>query len=154
MTGELILRWAPLTTRGGTFSDCYASVVDDSSPTGRSDFVIKLLSQDPSNYRDAPTEGIRRILERVLGTSIPRGVPLPTEHIDYVRLSTTVATNALLERKGQDHALIITKGFRDLLEIGNQTRPRIFELDIKRALPLYSQVVEVDERVTLSKSSY
>lgn len=88
----------------------------------------------------------------MLGTSIPRGKPLPTEHIDYVRLSTTVATNALLERKGQDHALIITKGFRDLLEIGNQTRPRIFELDIKRALPLYSQVVEVDERVTLSES--
>lgn len=72
--------------------------------------------------------------------------PLTAEN---VRLSTTVATNALLERKGQDHALVITKGFRDLLEIGNQTRPRIFELDIRRALPLYSTVVEVDERVTL-----
>lgn len=71
---------------------------------------------------------------------------------DYVRLSTTVATNALLERKGQDHALVITKGFRDLLEIGNQTRPRIFDLNIKRALPLYSKVVEVDERVTLGVS--
>ena len=60
-----------------------------------------------------------------------------------------MATNALLERKGQDHALVITKGFRDLLEIGNQTRPRIFDLNIRRALPLYSEVVEVDERVTL-----
>jgi 5-oxoprolinase (ATP-hydrolysing) len=73
----------------------------------------------------------------------------PLINVDYVRLSTTVATNALLERKGQDHALVITKGFRDLLEIGNQARPRIFDLNIKRALPLYSKVLEVDERVTL-----
>ncbi|BEJ15272.1 hypothetical protein CspHIS471_0410390 [Cutaneotrichosporon sp. HIS471] len=134
--------------RGGTFTDVHASVLD-ASVGGRSEFVIKLLSQDPGNYADAPTEGIRRVLERVTGTSIPRGEPLPVKHLDYVRLSTTVATNALLERKGQDHALVITKGFRDLLEIGNQTRPRIFDLNIKRALPLYSKVVEVDERVTL-----
>ena len=71
--------------------------------------------------------------------------------LEYVRLSTTVATNALLERKGQKHALLITKGFKDLLEIGNQARPRIFDLNIKRALPLYSTAVEVDERVTLGK---
>ncbi|TXT07669.1 uncharacterized protein COLE_04593 [Cutaneotrichosporon oleaginosum] len=135
--------------RGGTFTDVHASVLDPSG--GRREFVIKLLSQDPGNYADAPTEGIRRVLERVTGTSIPRGEPLPIKHLDYVRLSTTVATNALLERKGQDHALVITKGFRDLLEIGNQTRPRIFDLNIKRALPLYSKVVEVDERVTLGK---
>jgi len=68
---------------------------------------------------------------------------------DYIRLSTTVATNALLERKGHKHALLITKGFKDLLLIGNQTRPKIFDLNIRRPSPLYSKVVEVDERVTL-----
>lgn len=68
---------------------------------------------------------------------------------DYIRLSTTVATNALLERKGKKHALLITKGFKDLLLIGNQSRPRIFDLNIRRPPPLYSAVVEVDERVTL-----
>lgn len=69
--------------------------------------------------------------------------------IDYVRLSTTVATNALLERKGKKHALVITKGFKDLLLIGNQSRPKIFDLNIRRPSPLYSTVLEVDERVTL-----
>jgi 5-oxoprolinase (ATP-hydrolysing) len=68
---------------------------------------------------------------------------------DYIRLSTTVATNALLERKGHKHALLITRGFKDLLLIGNQTRPKIFDLNIRRPPPLYSAVIEVDERVTL-----
>ncbi|KAG6841174.1 hypothetical protein C0991_001099 [Blastosporella zonata] len=68
---------------------------------------------------------------------------------DYIRLSTTVATNALLERKGHKHALLITRGFKDLLLIGNQSRPKIFDLNIRRPSPLYSTVVEVDERVTL-----
>ena len=68
---------------------------------------------------------------------------------DYIRLSTTVATNALLERKGHKHALLITKGFGDLLLIGNQSRPKIFDLNIRRPPPLYSTVLEVDERVTL-----
>ena len=68
---------------------------------------------------------------------------------DYIRLSTTVATNALLERKGHKHALLITKGFKDLLLIGNQSRPKIFDLNIRRPPPLYTTVVEVDERVTL-----
>ncbi|KAG5635606.1 hypothetical protein H0H81_010644, partial [Sphagnurus paluster] len=67
----------------------------------------------------------------------------------YIRLSTTVATNALLERKGHKHALLITRGFKDLLLIGNQSRPKIFDLNIRRPAPLYSAVVEVDERVTL-----
>jgi 5-oxoprolinase (ATP-hydrolysing) len=69
--------------------------------------------------------------------------------VDYIRLSTTVATNALLERKGHRHALLITKGFKDLLLIGNQSRPKIFELNIRRSPPLYSKVLEIDERVTL-----
>lgn len=74
---------------------------------------------------------------------------MPSKKLENIRLSTTVATNALLERKGEDHALLITKGFKDLLEIGNQSRPRIFDLAIKRPSTLYSDVVEVDERVTL-----
>ena len=69
--------------------------------------------------------------------------------LDYIRLSTTVATNALLERKGHKHALLITKGFKDLLLIGNQSRPKIFDLNIRRPPPLYSTVLEIDERVTL-----
>jgi len=69
--------------------------------------------------------------------------------LDYIRLSTTVATNALLERKGHKHALLITRGFKDLLLIGNQSRPKIFDLNIRRPAPLYSTVLEVDERVTL-----
>ena len=69
--------------------------------------------------------------------------------LDYIRLSTTVATNALLERKGHKHVLLITRGFKDLLLIGNQSRPKIFDLNIRRPPPLYSTVIEVDERVTL-----
>lgn len=77
----------------------------------------------------------------------PGDLPLiPTEH---VRLSTTVATNALLERRGAAHALFITEGFKDLLSIGNQARPRIFDLHIQKASHLYGDVIEVDERVTL-----
>ncbi|KAH0835797.1 Hydantoinase/oxoprolinase-domain-containing protein [Lanmaoa asiatica] len=71
------------------------------------------------------------------------------KNVDYIRLSTTVATNALLERKGHRHTLLTTKGFKDLLLIGNQSRPRIFDLNIRRAVPLYSDAVEVDERVAL-----
>ena len=108
------------------------------------------------------------MLEIVTGEKIPRGTVLNTDKIgklfrlgcksrvlnpwmipDYIRLSTTVATNALLERKGHKHALLITKGFKDLLLIGNQSRPKIFDLNIRRPPPLYSAVLEVDERVTL-----
>ncbi|KAB5592303.1 5-oxoprolinase [Ceratobasidium theobromae] len=140
--------------RGGTFCDVHASYPGDNSEE-RKEMVVKLLSQDPNNYRDAPTEGIRRVLEKVLGKSLPRGEKLNTDKIelwwgqDYIRLSTTVATNALLERKGQKHALVITKGFKDLLIIGNQSRPKIFDLNIRRPLPLFSEVLEVDERVTI-----
>ncbi|KAG0701461.1 Hydantoinase/oxoprolinase-domain-containing protein [Suillus ampliporus] len=135
--------------RGGTFCDVHASYPDPDDPNERKDIIVKLLSQDTANYGDAPTEGIRRVLEIVTGEKIPRGSVLDTSKIDYIRLSTTVATNALLERKGHRHALLITKGFKDLLLIGNQSRPRIFDLNIRRPNPLYSEVVEVDERVTL-----
>lgn len=135
--------------RGGTFCDVHASYPDPDNLHERKDIVVKLLSQDPGNYKDAPTEGIRRVLETITGKVIPRGSILDTSKIDYIRLSTTVATNALLERKGHKHALVITRGFKDLLLIGNQSRPKIFDLNIRRPPPLYSKVIEVDERVTL-----
>ncbi|KAI9464797.1 5-oxoprolinase [Russula earlei] len=135
--------------RGGTFCDVYADYPDPDNNEHRRELIVKLLSQDPSNYNDAPTEGIRRVLEAVTGQEIPRGEKLDIAKIDYIRLSTTVATNALLERKGRKHALLITKGFKDLLLIGNQSRPKIFDLNIRRPPPLYSTVVEIDERVTL-----
>ncbi|KAJ3168792.1 hypothetical protein HK101_011585 [Irineochytrium annulatum] len=113
--------------RGGTFTDviAFAPIL----PSGYRNVVVKLLSVDPQNYPDAPREGIRRI--------------------QVIRMGTTVATNALLERQGERVALFITTGFKDLLHIGNQARPRIFDLEIKMPDVLYERVVEVDERVTL-----
>ncbi|KAH8921790.1 5-oxoprolinase [Atractiella rhizophila] len=134
--------------RGGTFTDVYASWPDPDSGR-RNEIILKLLSQDPKNYKDAPREGVRRVLEKVTGRKWDREEKLGVEEIDFIRLSTTVATNALLERKGAKHALVITKGFRDLLLIGNQSRPRIFDLAIRKPDVLYSSVLEVDERVTL-----
>lgn len=119
---------------------------------GRSeDIVIKLLSEDPGNYSDAPIEGIRRILEKASGRTIPRDQKLnPSEFASFsVRMGTTVATNALLERKGERAALLITKGFQDALVIGNQSRPKLFALNIERPEVLFQDVVEVDERVTI-----
>ncbi|XP_049406595.1 5-oxoprolinase 1 [Solanum stenotomum] len=130
--------------RGGTFTDVYADIPGKSE--GR---VMKLLSVDPSNYDDAPVEGIRRILEEFTGKKIPRSSKLPTDKIEWVRMGTTVATNALLERKGERIALCVTRGFRDLLQIGNQARPHIFDLTVSKPSNLYEEVVEVDERVEL-----
>ncbi|KAK3941221.1 Hydantoinase B/oxoprolinase-domain-containing protein [Diplogelasinospora grovesii] len=128
--------------RGGTFTDCVGNF------NGK-DIVIKLLSEDPANYNDAPLEGIRRIMSHFLEREIPRGEPLDTTKIDSIRMGTTVATNALLERKGEKMALVVTKGFKDCLVIGNQSRPKIFDLAIHKPEVLYSTVVEIDERVTL-----
>ncbi|KAL2264680.1 hypothetical protein VTJ83DRAFT_7190 [Remersonia thermophila] len=128
--------------RGGTFTDCVGTYKDET-------IILKLLSVDPSNYPDAPLEGIRRIMSHFLGREIPRGQPLDTSQIESIRMGTTVATNALLERKGERMALVVTRGFRDCLVIGNQSRPRIFDLAIRRPEVLYEEVVEVDERVTL-----
>ncbi|KAM3553319.1 hypothetical protein ARSEF4850_006973 [Beauveria asiatica] len=128
--------------RGGTFTDCVGE-------QNGQEIIIKLLSEDPANYKDAPLEGIRRIMSHFTGRDIPRGELLDTCQIDSIRMGTTVATNALLERKGERIALIVTKGFKDCLAIGNQSRPRIFDLAIRKPDVLYQQVVEVDERVTL-----
>ncbi len=113
------------------------------------DVIIKLLSEDPSNYEDAPLEGIRRLMSKFLKKEIPRGEPLDTSKIESIRMGTTVATNALLERKGEKILMVVTKGFKDCLEIGNQSRPRIFDLAIKKPDVLYEKVVEIEERVTL-----
>ncbi|XP_063777232.1 5-oxoprolinase isoform X1 [Pseudophryne corroboree] len=129
--------------RGGTFTDVFARC-----PGGKVR-VMKLLSEDPANYKDAPTEGIRRILEEETGCTVPRDHPLDTKQIEWIRMGTTVATNALLERKGERIALLITKGFRDLLHIGNQARPKIFDLEIQMPEVLYEEVIEVEERVVL-----
>lgn len=93
--------------------------------------------------------GVRRVLCHYLGRKIPKSELLPKEPIRAIRMGTTVATNALLERKGSRHAFLVTKGHRDILEIGSQQRPNIFALDIRKAAVLYDAVVEVDERVTL-----
>lgn len=133
--------------RGGTFTDVIASNV----PNQEDAVVLKLLSEDPGNYSDAPIEGIRRILSLAVGHEIPRGVPLDTTAIESIRMGTTVATNALLERRGARCALVTTKGFSDLLAIGTQSRPDIFALCVRKPGVLYDRVVEVDERITMEE---
>ncbi|OLY80475.1 5-oxoprolinase [Smittium mucronatum] len=142
--------------RGGTFTDCIGTFPikshENSSPDEQNNektVVLKLLSTDPTHYPDAPREGIRRILEIATGIKHPRNVPLDTSNLGSIRMGTTVATNALLERQGEPTLLVVTKGFRDLLRIGNQARPNLFDLKIERPDMLYSEVIEIDERVTL-----
>ena len=121
--------------RGGTFTDVVAR-----RPDGRV-VACKLLSESPERYDDAVIAGIRRLL------GVPAGEPVPAERIGVVRLGTTVATNALLERKGEPTVLVITKGFADALRIGYQNRPRIFDREIILPELLYARVIEADERI-------
>ena len=135
--------------RGGTFTDVYAELPPNpSNPSQPSFRLLKLLSEDPS-YPDAPREAIRRILEETTCVPHPPSQPVDSSRIASIRMGTTVATNALLERKGEDIAFVVTKGFKDLLHIGNQSRPQIFDLVIQRPERLYRRVVEVDERVRI-----
>jgi 5-oxoprolinase (ATP-hydrolysing) len=127
-------KWRFSVDRGGTFTDIVGL-----DPTGIF-HTMKLLSSS-DDYEDASIEGIRRII------GLRRGERLPEDGIEGIRLGTTVATNALLERKGGKVVLFITKGFSDLLEIGYQNRPDIFRLCIKKFPPVYSTVIEVDERM-------
>ncbi len=115
--------------------------------------IFKLLSEDPQNYNDAPGEAIRRILEQHTGHSIPKGTKLDGNLIEYVRMGTTVATNALLERKGKSFVYITTEGFEDVLKIGTQARPELFNLRIHKTAPLYDEVVGIEERITVETSS-
>ncbi|KAI3124877.1 hypothetical protein CBS147326_7866 [Penicillium roqueforti] len=130
--------------RGGTFTDAWAQI-----PGREENVILKVLSESPDEYSDAPTECIRQVLEIATGASIPRGTLLDLECVESIRMGTTVATNALLERKGERVAFITTKGFREALKIGNQARPDLFDLTVKRLDKLYETVIEVDERVTI-----
>src|SRR5579862_2828432 len=127
--------WDFWVDRGGTFTDIVARTPDG-------DLVAhKLLSVSPA-YRDAAVAGIRHLL------GLEPGKPLPAERIGAVRLGTTVATNALLERTGEPTVLVITEGFADALRIAYQNRPRIFDRHIELPQPLYDRVIEADERIT------
>jgi N-methylhydantoinase A/acetone carboxylase, beta subunit len=135
--------------RGGTFTDIHCILPN------QQEIIRKILSEDPDNYPDAPTEGIRRILfeydaENTKKGKYKRGDKVCTENIGSIRMGTTVATNALLERKGERMGLLITKGFKDLLKIGNQSRQDIFDLTCYAPELLYESVKEVDERVMLA----
>ena len=141
--------------RGGTFTDVYAE-----SPSGEVS-VIKLLSNDSANYPDAPREGIRRVLRDFYAAKgIPfasddahKDVAIPTADLEWIRMGTTVATNALLEREGFPFILVTTTGLGDVLRIGNQSRSFIFDLQMRKTPVLYQRVIEARERVRIIKSS-
>jgi 5-oxoprolinase (ATP-hydrolysing) len=128
-------KWQFWIDRGGTFTDVVARRPDGSLATH------KLLSENPEHYRDAAVQGIREVL------GLAAGAPIPADQIDVVKMGTTVATNALLERKGDRTVLAITSGFRDALRIGYQARPRLFDRHIVLPELLYESVVEIGERV-------
>jgi 5-oxoprolinase (ATP-hydrolysing) len=132
MTG----RWEFWIDRGGTFTDVVARRPDGTLA------VRKLLSDNPRAYPDAVLAGLRELL------GVRPGQPIPGEQIGSVRLGTTVATNALLERRGEPTVLVITRGFGDALRIGYQNRPRIFDRRIVLPELLYHRVIEVTERVS------
>jgi 5-oxoprolinase (ATP-hydrolysing) len=129
-------RWEFWIDRGGTFTDIVAR-----RPDGRL-VARKLLSDNPAAYSDAAVAGIRQLL------GLKPGQDVPASQIGSVRLGTTVATNALLERKGEPTVLIITRGFGDALRIAYQNRPRIFDRRILLPEVLYDRVIEADERIT------
>jgi 5-oxoprolinase (ATP-hydrolysing) len=127
-------KWQFWIDRGGTFTDIVAK-----SPENKI-LIHKLLSENPDRYQDAAVQGIREILE------ISSDEPIPADRIEAVKMGTTVATNALLERKGDRTVLVITKGFKDALRIGYQNRPDIFARQIVLPEMLYEKVIEVEER--------
>jgi len=128
-------RWQFWIDRGGTFTDVVAR-----APDGRP-ITRKLLSENPERYADAAVQGIRDIL------GLKGNEPIPDQAIAVVKMGTTVATNALLERKGERTALLITMGFGDALRIGYQARPDIFAKEIILPEQLYSRSIEISERV-------
>ncbi|MEN0651474.1 MULTISPECIES: hydantoinase B/oxoprolinase family protein [Hyphobacterium] len=132
-------RWEFWIDRGGTFTDVLAR-----EPGGRVR-AMKLLSDSP-DYPDAASEGVRRFL------GLKSGEPIPADTIAAVKMGTTVATNALLERKGAPTLFVVTEGFADLLVIGDQTRPDIFAMKIDRPAPLHQHVLEVSERLAADGS--
>ena len=127
--------WQVWIDRGGTFTDIVAK-----RPDGRL-VTHKLLSDNPECYKDAAVQGIRELLD--LGFD----APVPAGRIEAVKMGTTVATNALLERKGERTLFVTSRGFADVLRIGYQNRPRLFDRHIQLPKMLYEQTLEVDERV-------
>jgi 5-oxoprolinase (ATP-hydrolysing) len=132
---EQARRWHFWIDRGGTFTDVVAR-----RPDGRL-ITHKLLSEHPERYPDAAVQGIRELL------GLQPQEPIPAERIQIVKMGTTVATNALLERKGERTLLVTTAGFADALRIGYQNRPRLFALKIERPTALYADVIEIRERI-------
>jgi 5-oxoprolinase (ATP-hydrolysing) len=130
--------WEFWIDRGGTFTDIVARAPDGSLS------AHKLLSENPEAYKDAAIEGIRRIL------GVAPGAAMPVERIAAVKMGTTVATNALLERKGERTLLLVNRGFADALRIGYQTRPRLFDLDVRLPEMLYARVAEIPGRLDAS----
>lgn len=127
-------RWQFWIDRGGTFTDIVGQAPDGATRTH------KLLSDNPERYRDAAVQGIRDLL------GVQAGAPIPAARIEVVKMGTTVATNALLERKGDRTVLVINQGFRDALRIAYQARPRLFDRHIVLPELLYERVVEVPGR--------
>ena len=132
---ETVAAWDFWIDRGGTFTDVVGRRHDGTL------VAHKLLSENPEAYTDAAVQGIRDLL------GLKAGEPIPPGRVGAVKMGTTVATNALLERKGDRTLLLITKGFRDALKIGYQARPKIFARHIVKPDMLYERVAEVDERV-------
>ena len=128
-------RWQFWIDRGGTFTDVVGRAPEGTLHT------LKLLSENPEQYRDAAVEGIRRLL------GLAAGEPITPERVDCVKMGTTVATNALLERKGDRTLLVTTRGFRDALRIAYQARPKLFERHIQLPELLYERVIEAEERI-------
>ncbi|HEX2543832.1 MAG TPA: hydantoinase/oxoprolinase family protein, partial [Ramlibacter sp.] len=128
-------KWQFWIDRGGTFTDIVGRRPDGSLVTH------KLLSENPEQYRDAAVAGIRHLL------GLKPGEPITPERVDCVKMGTTVATNALLERKGEGTLLVTTRGFRDALRIAYQNRPRLFDRNIVLPELLYSEVIEAQERM-------
>ncbi|TFW28935.1 hydantoinase B/oxoprolinase family protein [Massilia horti] len=127
--------WQFWIDRGGTFTDIVGRRPDGTLTTH------KLLSENPEQYRDAAVAGIRHLL------GLQQDAPIPVQDISAVKMGTTVATNALLERKGEPTVLAITRGFRDALRIAYQNRPRLFDRHIVLPELLYGHVIEIDERI-------
>lgn len=127
-------KWQFWIDRGGTFTDIVARKPDGTLVTH------KLLSENPERYKDAAIQGIRELLE------VADGEKIPAEKIEAVKMGTTVATNALLERKGDRTVLVTTKGFRDALRLAYQNRPRLFDRNIILPETLYETVIEAEGR--------
>ena len=139
VAAERAFGWSFSIDRGGTFTDVIGRAPDGQVQT------LKLLSSSPS-YEDAAVEAMRRLL------GVAPGAPFPASRVAAIRMGTTVATNALLERKGAKTLLVTTRGFADALTIGDQARPDLFALNIERPAPLHAGVVEADERLAADGS--